>query len=127
MFSLPSTTPLLRLVSLGTVAFVFAALFARIIACRHPTRAAVVSPTSIMMVAFTAIPRAVWHGIAVACSLGSIGASLTLFPAASLSFSWTGNKYYRGGHRRDTAATAPQLQPLTNLNDWFRLRLSAAP
>lgn len=67
------------------------------------------------------------QGIAVACSLGSIGASLTLFPAASLNFSWTAINIIEAA----TGAILlrkllPSYNPLQNLNDWFRLAIGSA-
>lgn len=80
--------PLLRLVSLGLTAFIFT-LFSLALSRFGTQLAPLWFPTSIMMVAFYRHAGRLWPGIAVACSLGSISASLTLFPAASLNFSWT--------------------------------------
>ncbi|SUG30056.1 PAS domain-containing protein [Salmonella enterica subsp. arizonae] len=118
--------PLLRLVSLGLVAFVFT-LFSLALSRFGTQLAPLWFPTSIMMVAFYRHAGRLWPGIAVACTLGSIGASLTLFPAASLNFSWmainiieavTGALLLR--------KLLPRYNPLQNLNDWFRLAIGSA-
>lgn len=118
--------PLLRLVSLGLVAFVFT-LFSLVLSRVGTQLAPLWFPTSIMMVAFYRHAGRLWPGIAVACSLGSIGASLTLFPAASLNFSWTAINIIEAA----TGAILlrkllPSYNPLQNLNDWFRLAIGSA-
>ncbi|EAQ7630185.1 diguanylate cyclase [Salmonella enterica] len=118
--------PLLRLVSLGLVAFVFT-LFSLVLSRVGTQLAPLWFPTSIMMVAFYRHAGRLWPGIAVACSLGSIGASLTLFPAASLNFSWTAINIIEAA----TGAILlrkllPRYNPLQNLNDWFRLAIGSA-
>lgn len=87
MFSLPSP-PAIASGQFRLVAFVFT-LFSLVLSRVGTQLAPLWFPTSIMMVAFYRHAGRLWPGIAVACSLGSIGASLTLFPAASLNFSWT--------------------------------------
>ena len=71
--------PLLRLASLGLVAFIFT-LFSLELSRYGAQLAPLWFPTSIMMVAFHRHAGKMWPGIALACSFGSIGASLLFFP-----------------------------------------------
>lgn len=69
--------PLLHLVSLGLVSFIFT-LFSLELSQFAPLW----FPTSIMMVAFYRHAGRMWPGIALSCSLGNIAASILLFPPA---------------------------------------------
>lgn len=72
--------PLLHLVSLGLVSFIFT-LFSLELS-RLAQLAPLWFPTSIMMVAFYRHAGRMWPGIALSCSLGNIAASILLFPPA---------------------------------------------
>lgn len=80
--------PLLRLASLGLVAFIFT-LFSLELSRYGTQLAPLWFPTSIMMVAFYRHAGRMWPGIALACSPGSIGASLLFFPTDTLNFTYT--------------------------------------
>lgn len=75
--------PLLRLASLGLVAFIFT-LFSLELSRYGAQLAPLWFPTSIMMVAFYRHAGKMWPGIALACSFGSIGASLLFSPDSRL-------------------------------------------
>ena len=79
--------PLLHLVSLGLVSFIFT-LFSLELSQFGTQLAPLWFPTSIMMVAFIAMPAHV-PGIALSCSLGNIAASILLFSTSSLNMTWT--------------------------------------
>ena len=80
--------PLLRLVSLGLLTFIFT-LFSLELSRFDTPLAPLWFPTSIMMVGFYRHAGRMWPGIALVCSLGSISASLVFSPAGSLNFGWT--------------------------------------
>ncbi|HHU0689587.1 TPA: diguanylate cyclase [Citrobacter murliniae] len=118
--------PLLRLASLGLVAFVFT-LFSLELSRFGTQLAPLWFPTSIMMVAFYRHAGRMWPGIALACSFGSIGASLLFFPGESLNFTYTAINIIEA----ITGAMLlrkllPWYNPLQNLNDWSRLAFGSA-
>lgn len=118
--------PLLRLASLGLVAFIFT-LFSLELSRFGTQLAPLWFPTSIMMVAFYRHAGRMWPGIALACSFGSIGASLLFFPTASLNFIYTSINIIEAV----TGAILlrkllPWYNPLQNLNDWVRLAFGSA-
>ena len=77
--------PLLHLVSLGLVSFIFT-----LFSLEFGTQLAPLwFPTSIMMVAFYRHAGRMWPGIALSCSLGNIAASILLFSTSSLNMTWT--------------------------------------
>jgi integral membrane sensor domain MASE1 len=69
--------PLLRLVCLGLVTFIFTLFSLEL--TRFGTLLAALVPTAIMMVAFYRHAGKMWPGIALACSFGNILASWMLF------------------------------------------------
>lgn len=117
---------LLRFVSLGLAAFGFT-LFSLELSQYGNALAPLWFPTSIMMVAFYRHAWRLWPGIALACSLGSTGASLVLFPPDALNFSYTAINIIEA----TTGALLlrkllPHYNPLQNLNDWVRLAFGSA-
>ena len=80
--------PLLHLVSLGLVSFIFT-LFSLELSQFGTQLAPLWFPTSIMMVAFYRHAGRMWPGIALSCSLGNIAASILLFSTSSLNMTWT--------------------------------------
>ena len=118
--------PLLRLASLGLVAFIFT-LFSLELSRYGAQLAPLWFPTSIMMVAFYRHAGKMWPGIALACSFGSIGASLLFFPGQSLNFSYTViNIIEAVVGAMLLRKLLPWYNPLQNLNDWARLAFGSA-
>ena len=118
--------PLLRFVSLGLTAFVFT-LFSLELSQFGTQLAPLWFPTSIMMVAFYRHAGRMWPGIALACSLGSIGASLVLFPPSALNFTYTAiNIIEAVVGAMLLRKLLPWYNPLQNLNDWLRLAFGSA-
>lgn len=76
--------PLLHLVSLGLVSFIFT-LFSLELSQFGTQLAPLWFPTSIMMVAFYRHAGRMWPGIALSCSLGNIAASILLFSTSLLN------------------------------------------
>lgn len=118
--------PLLRLASLGLVAFIFT-LFSLELSRFGTQLAPLWFPTSIMMVAFYRHAGKMWPGIALACSFGSIGASLLFFPGGSLNYTYTTiNIIEAVAGAMLLRKLLPWYNPLQNLNDWARLALGSA-
>lgn len=118
--------PLLRFVSLGLAAFVFT-LFSLELSQFGSQLAPLWFPTSIMMVAFYRHAGRMWPGIALACSLGSVGASLVLFPPSTLNFTYTAiNIIEAAVGAMLLRKLLPWYNPLQNLNDWIRLAFGSA-
>ncbi|MBN6046105.1 diguanylate cyclase [Citrobacter sp. ku-bf4] len=118
--------PLLRFVSLGLTAFIFT-LFSLELSQFGTQLAPLWFPTSIMMVAFYRHAGRMWPGIALACSLGSIGASLVLFPPSALNFTYTAiNIIEAAVGAMLLRKLLPWYNPLQNLNDWIRLAFGSA-
>lgn len=118
--------PLLRLASLGLVAFIFT-LFSLELSRFGTQLAPLWFPTSIMMVAFYRHAGKMWPGIALACAFGSIGASLLFFPGGSLNYTYTTiNIIEAVAGAMLLRKLLPWYNPLQNLNDWARLALGSA-
>ncbi|CBG88952.1 PAS domain S-box protein [Citrobacter rodentium] len=118
--------PLLRFVSLGLAAFGFT-LFSLELSQFGNALAPLWFPTSIMMVAFYRHAGRMWPAIALACSLGSIGASLVLFPPEALNFAYTAiNIIEAAAGALLLRKLLPKYNPLQNLNDWIRLAFGSA-
>ncbi|HKS33239.1 MAG TPA: MASE1 domain-containing protein, partial [Enterobacteriaceae bacterium] len=118
--------PLLRLVSLGLVTFIFT-LFSLELMRIGTVLAPVWFPTAIMMVAFYRHAGRIWPGIILVCSLGSVGASMLINPLSDL------NLWYTAINVTQALIGAlllrrllPQYNPLKNLNDWIRLTIGSA-
>ncbi|WP_260863403.1 diguanylate cyclase [Citrobacter sp. Marseille-Q6884] len=118
--------PLLRLASLGLAVFIFT-LFSLELSRFGTQLAPLWFPTSIMMVAFYRHAGRMWPGIAVACSFGSIGASLLFFPTGSLNFTYTSINIIEAiAGAMLLRKLLPWYNPLQNLNDWVRLAIGSA-
>ncbi|MBY4618999.1 diguanylate cyclase [Enterobacter hormaechei] len=118
--------PLLRLVCLGLVTFIFTLFFLEL--TRFGTLLAPLwFPTSIMMVAFYRHAGKMWPGIALACSFGNIFASWMLFSWESLNITYTAiNIIEATVGALLLRKLLPWYNPLQNLNDWVRLALGSA-
>lgn len=118
--------PLLRLISLGLVTFIFT-LFSLELTRFGTLLAPLWFSTAIMMVAFYRHAGRMWPGIAAACTLGTLAASLVFFPADKINF------WYAGVNIVEALIGAillrkmlPWYNPLQNLNDWVRLTIGSA-
>lgn len=118
--------PLLRLLSLGLVTFIFT-LFSLELTRFGTILAPLWFSTSIMMVALYRHAGRMWPGIILACSAGSVGASLLLFPVSEI------NLWYTAINAVEAVTGAillrkmlPWYNPLQNLNDWIKLTLGSA-
>lgn len=118
--------PLLHLVSLGLVSFIFT-LFSLELSQFGTQLAPLWFPTSIMMVAFYRHAGRMWPGIALACSLGNIAASVLLFSTSSLNMTWTAiNIIEAVVGAMLLRKLLPWYNPLQNLADWLRLAFGSA-
>ena len=118
--------PLLRLVSLGLVTFIFT-LFSLELTRFGTLLAPLWFPTSIMMVAFYRHAGKMWPGIALACSFGNILASWMLFSWETLSFWYTAiNVIEACVGALLLRKLLPWYNPLKNLSDWIRLAIGSA-
>lgn len=120
------THPLMRFISLGLLTFIFT-LFSLELTRFGTLIAPLWFPTAIMMVSFYRHAGKVWPGIAVACSLGSIGASLIVNPLPAI------NLWYTCINIIEAVVGAlllrkllPQYNPLKGLADWVRLAIGSA-
>lgn len=120
------THPLMRFISLGLLTFIFT-LFSLELTRFGTLIAPLWFPTAIMMVAFYRHAGKVWPGIAIACSLGSVGASLIVNPLQAL------NLWYTCINIIEAVVGAlllrkllPQYNPLKGLADWVRLAIGSA-
>lgn len=118
--------PLLRLISLGLVTFIFT-LFSLELTRFGTLLAPLWFSTAIMMVAFYRHAGRMWPGIAAACTLGTLAASLVFFPADKINY------WYAGVNIVEALIGAillrkmlPWYNPLQNLNDWVRLTIGSA-
>ncbi|WP_097759213.1 diguanylate cyclase [Escherichia coli] len=118
--------PLLHLVSLGLVSFIFT-LFSLELSQFGTQLAPLWFPTSIMMVAFYRHAGRMWPGIALSCSLGNIAASILLFSTSSLNMTWTTINIVEAVVGAVLLRKLlPWYNPLQNLADWLRLALGSA-
>lgn len=112
--------PLLHLVSLGLVSFIFT-LFSLELSQFGTQLAPLWFPTSIMMVAFYRHAGRMWPGIALSCSLGNIAASILLFSTSSLNMTWTTINIVEAVVGAVLLRKLlPWYNPLQNLADWLR-------
>jgi len=116
----------MRFISLGLLTFIFT-LFSLELTRFGTLIAPLWFPTAIMMVAFYRHAGKVWPGIAVACSLGSISASLIVNPLHAI------NLWYTCINIIEAVVGAlllrkllPQYNPLKGLADWVRLAIGSA-
>ncbi|HCN9554002.1 TPA: diguanylate cyclase [Escherichia coli] len=118
--------PLLHLVSLGLVSFIFT-LFSLELSQFGTQLAPLWFPTSIMMVAFYRHAGRMWPGIALICSLGNIAASILLFSTSSLNMTWTTINIVEAVVGAVLLRKLlPWYNPLQNLADWLRLAFGSA-
>ncbi|WP_370971591.1 diguanylate cyclase [Enterobacter wuhouensis] len=118
--------PLLRLVCLGLVTFIFT-LFSLELTRFGMMLAPLWFPTSIMMVAFYRHAGKMWPGIALACSFGNVLASWMLFSWESISLVYTVvNVIEACVGALLLRRLLPWYNPLQNLNDWVRLAIGSA-
>lgn len=121
-----SSHPLLRLVCLGLVTFIFT-LFSLELSRFGTLLAPLWFPTSIMMVAFYRHAGKMWPGIALACSFGNVLASWMLFSWESISLIYTViNVIEACIGALLLRRLLPWYNPLQNLNDWVRLAVGSA-
>lgn len=118
--------PLLRLVSLGLVAFIFT-LFSLELTHAGNFLAPLWFPTAIMMVAFYRHAGKMWPGIALACSFGNIFASWMLNAWESINLTYTVvNAIEACAGALLLRKLLPWYNPLQNLTDWLRLAVGGA-
>ncbi|WP_220710365.1 diguanylate cyclase [Enterobacter cancerogenus] len=118
--------PLLRLVCLGLVTFIFT-LFSLELTRFGTLLAPLWFPTSIMTVAFYRHAGKMWPGIALACSFGNVLASWMLFSWGSVSFIYTSVNIIEACiGALLLRKLLPWYNPLQNLNDWVRLAIGSA-
>ena len=118
--------PLLHLVSLGLVSFIFT-LFSLELSQFGTQLAPLWFPTSIMMVAFYRHAGRMWPGIALSCSLGNIAASILLFSTSSLNMTWTTINIVEAVVGAVLLRKLlPWYNPLQKLADWLRLAFGSA-
>ena len=118
--------PLLRLVCLGLVTFIFT-LFSLELTRFGTLLAPLWFPTSIMMVAFYRHAGKMWPGIALACSFGNVLASWMLFSWDSVSLTYPVVNIIEASIGAILLRKLlPWYNPLQNLNDWVRLAIGSA-
>lgn len=118
--------PLLRLVCLGLVTFIFT-LFSLELTRIGSLLAPLWFPTSTMMVAFYRHAGKMWPGIALACSFGNILASWLLFSWETVSFAYTAvNLIEACTGALLLRKLLPWYNPLQNLSDWIKLAFGSA-
>ncbi len=118
--------PLLRLVFLGLVTFIFT-LFSLELTRFGTLLAPLWFPTSIMMVAFYRHAGKMWPGIALACSFGNVFASWMILSWGEISLAYTViNVIEACIGALLLRKLLPWYNPLQNLNDWIRLAIGSA-
>lgn len=117
---------ILRLFSLGLLSFIFS-LFSLELTHFGSHLSPLWFPSALMMVAFYRHAGKMWPGIAVVCSVGSVAATMVMFPASTL------NLWYTVINVIEAVTGAmllrkflPWYNPLQNLNDWMRLAIGSA-
>ncbi len=118
--------PLLRCLTLGLLSFILT-LFSLELTLLGTMLAPVWFPTALMIVAFYRHPLRLWPGIAAACSLGSIAATITLYSAKHVLLSYTFINLFEALIGAVLLCKLlPWYNPLQNLNNWLRLALGSA-
>lgn len=118
--------PLLRLVCLGLVTFIFT-LFSLELTRSGTLLAPLWFPTAIMMVAFYRHAGKMWPGIALACSFGNILATWMLFSWEATSFTYLSINLIEAFIGAVILRKwLPWYNPLQNLGDWIRLAIGSA-
>ncbi|MDF7760004.1 diguanylate cyclase [Kosakonia cowanii] len=117
--------PVLRLVSLGLLSFIFTLFSLELI--RFGTIIAPLwFPTAIMTVAFYRHAGKMWPGIALVCALGNVAATVALFSPSFVDLRYTLVNIVEAF----TGAILlrkllPSYNPLKNLADWIRLAIGS--
>lgn len=122
------TTPYpgLRLISLGLLSFIFTLFSLELI--RFGTAIAPLwLPTAIMTVAFYRHAGRMWPGIALACTLGNVAATIFLFSPDFVDLRYTAINIVEAVIGAILLRKLlPWYNPLQNLNDWVRLAIGSA-
>ncbi|MBS5771559.1 MAG: diguanylate cyclase [Enterobacter cloacae] len=117
--------PVLRLISLGLLSFIFTLFSLELI--RFGTIIAPLwFPTAIMTVAFYRHAGKMWPGIALACALGNVAATITLFSPSFVDLRYTlVNIVEAVAGAILLRKLLPSYNPLKNLADWIRLAIGS--
>lgn len=117
--------PVLRLISLGLLSFFFTLFSLELI--RFGTIIAPLwFPTAIMTVAFYRHAGKMWPGIALACALGNVAATIALFSPSFLDLRYTlVNIVEAVAGAILLRKLLPSYNPLKNLTDWIRLAIGS--
>ncbi|MGP3592527.1 diguanylate cyclase [Vagococcus sp. WN89Y] len=118
--------PGLRLISLGLLSFIFTLFSLQLI--RFGTIIAPLwFPTAIMMVAFYRHAGKMWPGIALACALGNVAATVLIFSPEYVNLRYTFiNIVEAAVGALLLRKLLPWYNPLQNLTDWVRLAMGSA-
>ncbi|WP_312687766.1 diguanylate cyclase [Kosakonia sp.] len=118
--------PGLRLVSLGLLSFIFTLFSLELI--RFGTLIAPLwFPTVIMTVAFYRHAGRMWPGIAFACVLGNVAATVFLFSVNYVDLRYTAINIVEAAVGAILLRKLlPWYNPLQNLGDWIRLAIGSA-
>lgn len=116
---------MLRLISLGLLSFIFTLFSLELI--RFGTIIAPLwFPTAIMTVAFYRHAGKMWPGIALACALGNVAATITLFSPSFVDLRYTlVNIVEAVVGAILLRKLLPSYNPLKNLADWIRLAIGS--
>lgn len=117
--------PVLRLISLGLLSFIFTLFSLELI--RFGTIIAPLwFPTAIMTVAFYRHAGKMWPGIALACALGNVAATIALFSPSFVDLRYTlVNIVEAVVGAILLRKLLPSYNPLKNLADWIRLAIGS--
>ncbi|WBU50933.1 diguanylate cyclase [Kosakonia pseudosacchari] len=122
------TTPYpgLRLLSLGLLSFIFT-LFSLELIRFGTVIAPLWFPTAIMTVAFYRHAGKMWPGIAFACALGNVAATVLLFSVSFVDLRYTAVNIVEAAVGAVLLRKLlPWYNPLQNLGDWIRLAIGSA-
>ncbi|WP_342324489.1 diguanylate cyclase [Kosakonia sp. BYX6] len=118
--------PGLRLISLGLLSFIFT-LFSLELLRFGTLIAPLWFPTAIMTVAFYRHAGKMWPGIALACALGNVAATVLLFSVSFIDLRYTAVNIVEAVVGAILLRKLlPWYNPLQNLADWVRLAIGSA-
>ncbi|QJT81568.1 diguanylate cyclase [Kosakonia sp. MUSA4] len=118
--------PGLRLVSLGLLSFIFT-LFSLELIRFGTVIAPLWFPTAIIMVGFYRHAGRMWPGIALACVLGNVAATVLLLSASAVDLRYTAVNVIEAAIGAVLLRKLlPWYNPLQNLGDWLRLAVGSA-